>query len=161
MRRVARRWVERLAREKAAARSRPDTVVIGCDTAVVVDDEILGKPLDRADAAAMLERLAGRTHLAITGVAVVRWTGRAGETRSATTATSVRVGAIPAERVDWYLDTGEGDDKAGAYGLQGAAALFADDIEGSVTNVIGLPLPLLDRLCTEAGVDLLSFRSRT
>ena len=55
----------------------------------------------------------------------------------------------------------QGADKAGAYGLQGAAALFADDIEGSVTNVIGLPLPLLDRLCTEAGVDLLSFRSRT
>ncbi len=155
-----RAYVERLAREKAEARSGPDTVAIGCDTAVVLDGEILGKPRDPAHAAEMLTRMADRTHEAITGVAVVRRTGTGPPgIHTGTSTTTVHFGPLPAERIAWYLDTGEPDDKAGAYGIQGAAALFADHIEGSTTNVMGLPLPLLDRLCADAGIDLLSFRS--
>lgn len=152
-------YVRRLATGKARAAARPGAVVIGADTAVVLDGEILGKPADRADATATLRRLAGRTHQVVTGVAVLASTAD-DETHGAdaTAWTTVRFTDLTDERIDWYVATGEADDKAGSYALQEAAGLFADDVDGSVTNVIGLPLPLLDRLCTELGIDLLSFR---
>ena len=73
--------------------------------------------------------------------------------------TEVHLAELTPARIDAYVATGEADDKAGSYGLQGTAAVFADDVHGSVTNVIGLPLPLLDRMCRDAGVDLVAWRA--
>ncbi|MEQ8842579.1 MAG: nucleoside triphosphate pyrophosphatase [Acidimicrobiales bacterium] len=154
-------YVVRLAEEKALAVAVPDCAVIGADTSVVLDGEILGKPLDRADAAATLRRLAGRRHDVVTGVAIV-----VVEADGTTTTTSgherseVAVDALSDAIVDWYVATGDADDKAGSYGLQGAGGLFADTVTGSVSNVIGLPMGLLHRLCLRAGVDLLAYGHR-
>ncbi len=156
---VASDYVCRLARSKAAAMARPGTIVIGADTAVVLDGIILGKPTDPADNAAMLRQLAGRSHEVITGIAVMATadTGRDHETHG-TERSTVTFDAVSDARIAWYTNSAEPADKAGGYALQGAGALFADRVDGSVSNVIGLPLPLLDRLCSELGVDLLSFR---
>lgn len=151
-------YVERLAREKAATALRRGVVVIAADTAVVRDDEILGKPVDRADTMRMLESMSGRSHQAVSGVAVALYVN--GETRVAAgvETTTVSMEALSSDRIEWYADCGEADDKAGAYGLQGAASLFADRIDGSVTNVIGLPMALVDELFAELGMDILDFR---
>ena len=154
-------YVERLAREKAATARRSGVVVIAADTAVVRDDEILGKPTDRSDTIRMLTSLSGRSHQAVTGVTVSLV--ELGEPRivAGVETTIVSMEELSAERIAWYVDSGEPDDKAGAYGLQGAASLFADRIEGSVTNVIGLPLALLDELFVELDLNLLDFRRDT
>ena len=105
----------------------------------------------------MIGRLAGRSHEVVTGVAVrlVADDSSLVEAES----TIVHLAVVSAQRAAWYAASGEGAEKAGGYALQGAAALFADRVEGSVSSVIGLPLPLLDGLCTRLGIDLLSFRS--
>jgi septum formation protein len=151
-------YVVRLAREKAAEVKDRNSVVIGADTTVVLDGEILGKPTDRDDAAATLRRLSGRSHEVVTGVAICV-TGDDGTSTSTVghELTEVVVANLSDARIEWYLATGEADDKAGSYGLQGAGGLFADHVRGSVSNVIGLPLSLLDQLCETAGVDLLAF----
>lgn len=153
-------YVERLAREKAAVSARSGRVVLAADTSVVRDGVILGKPIDAADARTMLRSLADRDHDVMTGVAVAV-TDRTGSTtvHSAVERGTVSIGELTDARIDWYAISGEPDDKAGAYGLQGAAGLFADRVEGSVTNVIGLPLPLVDELFARHGLDLLDFRT--
>ncbi|MDX9874407.1 MAG: Maf family protein [Spongiibacteraceae bacterium] len=134
-------YVERLARRKALAGKAalpPATpaVVIGADTCVVVDGEILGKPDDATAAAAMLRRLAGRTHQVLTGVAVAQ-----GETLLArVSVTDVMMIALSEADIAAYCATGEPLDKAGAYGIQGRAAAFISRIEGSYSGVVGLPL---------------------
>lgn len=152
-------YVERLAREKAAVSARPGRVVLAADTSVVRDGAILGKPSDPDDARAMLRSLSGRRHDVMTGVAVAV-TDAAGTTvvHSAVEHGTVEIVDLTADRIDWYATSGEPDDKAGAYGLQGAAGIFADRVDGSVTNVIGLPLPLVDDLFARHGLDLLTFR---
>lgn len=138
-----RELVERLAGAKAAAvRERhpaaPPRIVLGADTIVVIDDEVLGKPRDEAHARELLSRLLGRTHAVLTGVAALP-TGRG---RPQTTCVESRVtmrGATP-EEVHAYVATGEPLDKAGAYALQGEGRRFVLEVEGSDTNVIGLPL---------------------
>ncbi len=150
-------YVERLAREKAATAARPGVVVLAADTAVVRDGEILGKPVDRDDTVAMLRSLSGRRHEAISGVAVAMNVDGETSVAAGVETTSVTMEALSTERIAWYADSGEPDDKAGAYGLQGAAGLFADRIDGSVTNVIGLPLALVDRLFAELGLEILDF----
>ena len=154
-------YVVRLAREKAATVTEPGTVVLAADTSVVLDGEILGKPRDHDDADAMLTRLAGRAHEVVTGMClrVTSTTEHPTETWTAER-TVVHLEDLGPDRIAWYLRTGEADDKAGAYGLQGAAALFADRVEGSVTNVIGLPLAAVDRLFRQVGLDLLDFGAR-
>jgi septum formation protein len=155
-------YVARLAHEKAAAVSRPGTVVLAADTSVVVDGEILGKPVDGTDASAMLDLLSGRSHTVVTGVSVRRHPADGPATGAdAVEETTVHVDVIGPARAAWYVGTDEPHDKAGAYALQGAAALFADRVEGSVSNVIGLPLPLVDRLFRELGLDLLAYRRPT
>lgn len=150
-------YVERLALEKAVAIATPGSVVIGADTSVVLDGEILGKPRDRDHGGEMLRDLADRHHDVVTGVAVVV-TSLNGEQSAAVghEQSDVIVGPISEDRITWYLDTGEGNDKAGGYGVQGAGGLFADVIEGSVSNVIGLPMRRLDELCREMGVDIVA-----
>ena len=150
-------YVVRLAEEKAHAVASPGSVVIGADTSVVLDGEILGKPVDRADAAATLRRLAGRRHEVVTGVAIV--IVEPDGTRSTISGherSGVDVAELTDATIQWYIDTGEADDKAGSYGLQGAGGLFADHVHGSVSNVIGLPMQRLHELCVAVGVDLLT-----
>ncbi|MEM8705372.1 MAG: Maf family nucleotide pyrophosphatase [Actinomycetota bacterium] len=153
-------YVERLARSKAAAALTPGRVVLAADTTVAIDGTIIGKPEDRDDAAVMLRSLANRTHQVMTGIAVAA-TGPDGAAvvHSGLDTTDVLVGEITEERIAWYVGSGDADDKAGAYGLQGAAGLFADRIEGSANGVIGLSLQLVDRLFAAHGLDVLDFRS--
>ena len=155
-------YVERLAREKAEALATASATVIAADTVVVIDGEILGKPNDREHAVEILSRLANRTHQVATGVAVIA-TASNGERRVASSVetTKVTMAEVTPGRLNSYLNVGEYSDKAGSYALLGASSIFADHVEGSVSNVIGLPLPLLDRLCAEVGIDLLSFRKPT
>lgn len=133
-------YVRRLAIEKAAAAqtglATDGVLTIGADTAVIVDGEILGKPADRADAARMLRRLSGRAHAVLTGVSVrsgVRHLDLVDETR-------VFMQRLSEEDVAWYVASGEGLDKAGAYAIQGLASRFIPRIEGSYSNVVGLPV---------------------
>ena len=143
----ARDYVDRLARRKAAAVAarHVDRVVIGADTAVVVDGAVLGKPRDAGDAARMLRRLSGRAHQVLTGVAV----RRAERCVSAVEITVVHFAELDDAQIAWYVGTGEPSDKAGAYGLQGDGARFVTRIEGSRSNVVGLPLARLERLLAQ------------
>ena len=146
--------VIRLADAKARAVQDPtaDEVVLAADTMVVLDGEALGKPRDDAEAAGMLRRLSGRTHEVLTALAVIR-----GERRHATTVTTgVRFRALTDTEVAWYLATGEPRDKAGAYALQGAGAALVDHLDGSDTNVIGLPLAATVQLLRRAGLEVLA-----
>jgi len=142
--------VTRLAQAKATASVRTDDeVIVAADTVVVSDGRILGKPRHRDEAASMLAGLSGRTHEVITGVAVHR--GATHLTDAVTTRVTLR--ALSMAEVAWYLSTRESDDKAGAYGLQGAGAVLIERIDGCDTNVIGLPLPHTVALLREVGFD--------
>lgn len=141
-----------LADRKAAAvagRHLAGTVVVGADTIVEVDGEALGKPTDPAHAATMLARLAGRTHHVHTGVCVVTVAGPAS---SAVATTAVTMRPLPPDEIEAYVATGEGDDAAGGYAIQGRAGLFVTSIEGEHSNVVGLPLALVGSLLGQAGV---------
>jgi len=141
---------ERLAREKAAvvARAAPDALVIGSDTIVVVDGDVLGKPRDEAHAAEMLSRLSGRSHVVMTAVAV-RWRGAE---RSAVVEVAVTFHPLNADDIRAYIATREPMDKAGAYGIQGFGATIVARVEGDYFAVMGLPLQRLIRLMGELGV---------
>lgn len=147
-------YVGRLAVEKAAAVAgrHPDALlVIAADTTVALGDEIFGKPDDADDARRMLRRLAGRAHEVHTGVAVVR----AGRVESAIDTTMVTMEAFGEAEIEWYLATGEPFGKAGAYALQGSGGALVGRVEGSVSNVIGLPMTLLRSLARRQGIELL------
>jgi septum formation protein len=144
-------YVERLAIEKSAralsdvgsgASRTVDPIVLGADTAVVVGDEILGKPKGDDDARRMLTRLSGRSHLVMTGVCL-RTTQRS---VSRVEITSVTFVSLTEAQIAWYVANGEGDDKAGAYAIQGLASRFIPRIEGSYSNVVGLPIAVVDDL---------------
>lgn len=128
------------ASEKRA--SAPLQVVLGADTTVTLDGQILGKPEDAADAARMLRLLSGRTHRVITGVAVVT----AARTEVAAEVTAVKFLTLSEEEIAAYIATGEPMDKAGAYAIQGCAARWIPRIEGDYFNVVGLPLALVSTL---------------
>lgn len=132
-------------RTPAESHSLRPPVVLGADTAVVVDGEILGKPRDDADAAVMLRRLSGRRHEVLTGLSV---RSRLGE-RGLVETTSVYMMDLFEQDIAWYVASGEGRDKAGAYAIQGLASRFIPRIEGSYANVVGLPVTSLRQLLTE------------
>ena len=134
-------YVERLAIEKASAvlALRPGTTVIGADTTVVIDGQILGKPADAQDATDMLRLLQGRAHDVFTGVAVARASG----VLAAVAHTRVWFRVMTDEDISWYVASGQPMDKAGAYGIQGLASRFIDRIDGSYTNVVGLPVAVV------------------
>jgi len=136
-----------LAKARAGHRLRPDRPVLGADTAVVQDDRILGKPLDRQDAAAMLAQLSGREHRVLTAVALV---GDREETRLSVS--RVRLRPIDAAEAAAYWETGEPADKAGGYAVQGLGALFVESIGGSYSGVMGLPLFETGELLRRAGI---------
>jgi septum formation protein len=141
-------YVRRLAAEKSAAvlsLSRRDAIILGADTAVVVDGDILGKPRDDEDAAAMLARLSGRRHQVMTGVSLRCGAYEVGRVEI----TDVDFVRLTDADVDWYVKSGEGRDKAGAYAIQGLASRFIPRIEGSYSNVVGLPIACVVELITE------------
>lgn len=141
---------ERLAREKAmaVAAEHPDAIVIGSDTIVVVDDRILGKPRDEADAKQMLRQLSGRSHTVFTAVAAVR----AGTVEADVEAVDVTFRALSDHEIARYVATGEPMDKAGAYGIQGYGATIVERIEGDYFAVMGLAIVRLLRLLGRHGV---------
>ena len=141
---------ERLAREKAAtiAAREPEALIIGSDTIVVVDGDVLGKPADQVEAARMLERLSGRAHTVVTAVAVA-WRG---ETRSAVEEVGVVFHSLSRRDIDAYIATGEPMDKAGAYGIQGYGATIVARVSGDYFAVMGLPLQRLIRVLDELGI---------
>jgi septum formation protein len=143
--------VAQLARAKAAdvARRLDPAVVLGADTLVVLNGRPLGKPGSRDEAAAMLAALGGRVHEVVTGVAVL---DAGGVARTETVTSRVRMRAYDAGEIAAYVASGESDDKAGAYAAQGAGGRLVAAIEGSWTNVVGLPLGATARLLRAAGV---------
>ena len=148
--------VERLAAEKAASvrdrlPERPRRLVLGSDTVVVLDAEILGKPRDPEHAVAMLRRLAGRTHTVWTGVAVAATGTAALSVRSVESRVTIR--AADEAELRAYVATGEPLDKAGSYALQGEGRQLVSHVEGSESNVIGLPLEETLALLAEAGLE--------
>jgi nucleoside triphosphate pyrophosphatase len=141
-------YVRRLASAKsaeaAAHRSAPrgcgspasEIAILAADTSVIVDDAILGKPVDDDDASTMLRRLSGRSHQVMTGLSI-----RRGERElQHVEMTAVYFAALSEEEIAWYVRSGEGRDKAGAYAIQGLASRFIPRIEGSYSNVVGLPI---------------------
>lgn len=148
--------VERLAAEKAASvrdrlPERPRRLVLGSDTVVVLDAEILGKPRDPEHALAMLRRLAGRTHTVWTGVAVAATGAASLSVRSVESRVTIRAAGEAELRA--YVATGEPLDKAGSYALQGEGRRLVSRVEGSESNVIGLPLDETLALLAEAGLE--------
>ncbi len=137
-------YVERLAIDKARAvfALRPEARVLGADTTVTIDGEILGKPMDEDDARRMLRLLSGRPHVVHTGVALVSGDG----VRSAVETTRVWFSVMTDEDISWYIATGEPVDRAGAYAIQGLASRFIPRIEGSYSNVVGLPVALVSSI---------------
>ena len=143
--------VVRLAVEKACAVAvEPGTVVLGADTAVVLDGEVFGKPEDEADALRMLARLSGRRHQVMTGVAV----RSAGVTKSTLTVTEVTFRDIDPDEARDYWHSGEPAGKAGAYAIQGQGGAFVASIDGSFTGVVGLPVPETAELLRWAGIEV-------
>ena len=156
---IPRACAERLAREKAhgVLRQQPGKLVLGADTIVVIDGEILGKPGDQADAVRMLRLLSGRTHQVITGVCLVgalrtenqKLETAFEDTRSETTL--VTMTTLSDEDIHSYIASGEPMDKAGAYAIQGMASRWIPRIEGDYFNVVGLPVGLVQRMLQEHG----------
>ena len=137
-----------LAKQKAivVANEHPESFVVGCDTVVVIDGIILGKPVDEEDAKRILRLISGKTHTVFTGVCIlcamenvdIRFFEE----------TKVKMKALADDEIDWYIKTGEPMDKAGAYGIQQKGAIFIERIDGDYFNVVGLPL---NRLYVELG----------
>ncbi|MCM2970992.1 Maf family protein [Larsenimonas suaedae] len=143
-------YVSRLAAQKAsvAHERHSDRIILGSDTAITLDGEILGKPCDRADGLAMLKRLSGRRHTVMTGVAVIGPAGLLCDVVS----TEVFFRRLTDEECQAYWDTGEPVDKAGGYAIQGLGAVFVSRIEGSYSSVVGLPLCETAALLAQQGV---------
>jgi septum formation protein len=141
-------YVRRLASEKSSAglvAGRGDIVVLGADTVVVVDGTILGKPRDEDDARRMIALLSGRWHEVLTGLSL----RRRGREVARVATTAVFFARMSTADVAWYVQTGEGRDKAGAYAIQGLASRFVERIEGSYSNVVGLPMAAVHALLDE------------
>ncbi|CAN7181868.1 Maf family nucleotide pyrophosphatase [Pseudoxanthomonas sp. LjRoot168] len=146
-------YVRRVAREKAGAGllkvvATPDAVVLGADTEVTLGDEVFGKPVDTADAAAMLRRLSGRTHQAVSAVSVVS----ASREAQALVVTDVSFAELDEHDIAAYVASGEAMGKAGAYGIQGRAEQFVTRLSGSYSAVMGLPLHETAKLLRDFGI---------
>ena len=144
-----RAYVSRLAITKASAVDAPGKIILGADTTVTVDNEVLGKPGDREDATRMLSMLSGRSHDVLTGVAV-----RCDDVvESCVVSTAVTFAKLSQRDISRYLDTEEPWDKAGAYAIQGRGGVFVLRIEGSYSSVVGLPLVETKALMVNLGLD--------
>ncbi len=148
-------YVRRLARLKVreVSRRHHNGLVIGADTVVVVSDRILGKPASKDEGRRMLRCLSGRWHEVVSGLCLLQCGSL--NSRTASSRSRVHFRHLTNEEIEWYLDTGEYKDKAGAYAIQGYASLFITRIEGCYFNVVGLPLAVLHKLCRHMGIDLI------
>jgi len=146
---------EQLAYIKASdvAKKVEKGIVLGADTIVVCDGEIFGKPVNISDARRMLERLSGREHLVITGIALID--AASGEVKKGHETTKVEFSPITTEEIEAYIRTGEPFDKAGAYGVQGRGALLIEHLNGCYYNVVGLPLKKLVHMLEDFGIKVL------
>jgi septum formation protein len=142
-------YVERVARMKALAVAAPGAVTLAADTTVVHEGRVLGKPAHPAEARSMLAKLQGDVHAVFTGVAVAT----DGEVTSAVDRSLVRMSVMTDAEIDRYVAGGEPIDKAGSYALQGLGGIFVESVEGSPSNVIGLPLHVAARLLRAHGID--------
>jgi septum formation protein len=149
------RGVARLAEAKAlaAAAIRPDDIVLGADTTVVIREQALAKPADAEDAARMLRMLSGRTHEVLTGICLIYRGRRLVHVEP----TRVRMAQLGESEIAWYVSTDEPYDKAGAYAVQGLASRFVEGIDGSYSNVVGLPISCVYELLKELGCDTLGY----
>lgn len=141
-------YVARLSREKALAVATEGEIVLGADTTVVVLNEIIGKPENANDAARMLRMLSGQWHDVLTGVSLV---GNS-QVRSEVAVTRVKFAELSEDEIGWYVASGEPMDKAGAYGIQGYASRFVERIEGSYSNVVGLPVQMVYQMIADFGL---------
>ena len=144
-------YVKRLAQTKAetvARRISSHQIVVGADTVVVIEGEILGQPRDDEDARRMLKLLSGKWHEVLTGLALVR-PGSPLRVLVDHQSTRVRFCEMSAGEIDWYVATGEPSDKAGAYAIQGRGALFIEEVQGDYFNIVGLPVRLLYELMSD------------
>jgi len=143
-------YVSALALQKAeaVAKDHPNACVIGADTVVYLDGDILGKPHTPENAKKFLSRMQGRQHTVYTGVAVIA----NGKSDIRVDTTNVTFAPMSESEIDWYVSTGEPLDKAGAYGVQGPGGIFVKQIDGNYFNVIGMPLPILYHMLLDAGV---------
>ncbi|NOX30213.1 MAG: septum formation inhibitor Maf [Actinobacteria bacterium] len=154
-------YVERLAVAKATTAmvtSSAESAIIAADTCVALDQLILGKPSSEAQAAQMLRALSGRDHDVFTGVAVINTDGA---TRSCVVHTIVTFNDLSQADIAWYVATGEPMDKAGAYGIQGKGGVLVERINGSASNVVGLPMVETMQLLTSAGLNVAALRSQS
>jgi len=147
-------YVERLAREKASEQVGEGELVLAADTIVEIDGDLLGKPADAAAGRAMLRRLGGRTHSVHTGIALLM----GDRIESAVEHSRVRIAELSDEEISWYIETGEPMDKAGSYAIQGIGGIFVESVDGSYSNVVGLPLTTTYRLFGTMEYDLRNFR---
>jgi septum formation protein len=143
------------AKARAVAAEQPGRLVLGADTVVCLGSRRLGKPESDAEAAEMLRALSGREHVVRTGVVLEEQrNGQVEVLGRECVATAVRFAPLTAERIRWYVSTGEPADKAGAYGIQGRGAVLVEAIRGDYCNVVGLPLGAVCRLLEQAGLEL-------
>ena len=141
-----------LDKARAVAQRAGEGIIIAADTIVAVDGSVLGKPSDAADARRMLEKLSGKEHSVVTGLAVVD--AETGRSLVRTSVTKVLFRDLSQREIDAYVATGEPLDKAGSYGIQERGALLVERIEGCYSNVVGLPLSLLGEMLREFGIPL-------
>lgn len=138
-----------LAKAMSVAKQYPNEVVLGADTIVAMQKNIYGKPVDRNAAIEMLKSLSGKYHEVYTGLALIN----KGKSWCEVEKTRVKFATLTESEITDYIDTGEPFDKAGAYAIQGLAAMFVEEIEGCYTNVVGLPLHRFMKLLQKAGID--------
>jgi septum formation protein len=153
-------YVRRVAQLKATsvASHAPGRAILAADTVVVVDHQVLGKPVDAGDARRMLRRLSGREHVVMTAVCLMnpgpadQREGGSKRLETRVARTTVEFAPLSDAEIDWYLATGEPMDKAGAYAVQGLASRFVTRVDGSYSNVVGLPVAVVYELCRGAGL---------
>ena len=154
------RYAARIARMKVkeVAKRNRTGLILGADTIVVLGNRILMKPENRAAARSMLNNLSGRWHQVVTGICL--WDCERLKAYSASGISRIHFRRLSPQEIEWYLGTGEYQDKAGAYGIQGYASLFIDRIEGCYFNIVGFPVALFETLCRKAGINLIKTLSR-
>ena len=154
-------YITRVARAKviAVARERSAGLIIGADTIVVLDGRLMGKPENETDAKKMLRQLSGKWHAVLTGVALydVQTRHEVADYEK----TLVKFAQMTDAEIEWYVQTGEPMDKAGAYGIQGLGGLFVDEVAGNYYNVVGLPIPLVYRLARRLGYSFVPQRQES